>query len=103
MSLIDILKAVTIGVAAVGVGAAVGYGTAWVVCKIIDKRELKKQLEAKRKGAFRALIMEKRKNAVDVGIFEKDEDKIEEKVTIESEKGIGNDVYKGMIIECNGY
>lgn len=103
MSLIDILKAVTIGVAAVGVGAAVGYGTAWVVCTIIDKRELKKQLEAKRKGDFRALIMEKRKNAVDVGIFGKDEDKIEEEVTIESEKGIGNDVYEGMIIECCGY
>lgn len=98
----DLIFVIGAGIAAAAVGAAAGYGIAWVVNKIIDKRELKKQLEAKRKGAFKALIMEKRNNAVDIGLFTKSQSNIEEKMTIKSDKGIGNDVYKGMVLECYG-
>lgn len=50
--------------------------------------------------AFKLKIKERKKNAVNVGIFDEEKDEIDE-MTIESKKGISKSLRKGKVIYLN--
>jgi hypothetical protein len=68
-----------------------------VAKQLIDIIFIKEQVKQHNPQAFRALILEKKKDAVDVGIF--DNGKITERLTINSDVGVSNNIYRGQIIE----
>lgn len=63
---------------------------------IIDLFTIKQTVRQKCPAALRAKILEKRKNAVNVGIFENN--KITHKITISSDLGVSSDINPGEII-----
>lgn len=89
----DVLE--IIGAALLGAGAAVA--TIWIADKIIDKATIKAEVKKKTPSAFKALIEKKKKNAVDVGIFTESDNRIDG-ITIESDKGISNEVKVGQVL-----
>ena len=68
-----------------------------VAKQLIDIIFIKEQVKQHNPQAFRALILEKKKDAVDVGIF--DNGKVIERLTINSDVGVSNNIYRGQIIE----
>ena len=68
-----------------------------VAKQLIDIIIIKEQVKQHNPQAFRALILEKKKDAVDVGIF--DNGKVTERLTINSDVGVSNNIYRGQIIE----
>lgn len=68
-----------------------------VAKQLIDIIFIKEQVKQHNPQAFRALILEKKKDAVDVGIF--DNGKVTERLTINSDVGVSNNIYQGQIIE----
>lgn len=68
-----------------------------VAKQLIDIIFIKEQVKQHNPQAFRALILEKKKDAVDVGIF--DNGKVTERLTINSDVGVSNNIYRGQIIE----
>lgn len=82
-------------------GAAVGAAVGCAVIKIfdiIDQRSIQKAAKEKFKQAFKAIIKEKKMNAVKVGIFDIYDDEIESDLEIESEQGVSSDLYVGQEI-----
>ncbi|MGN0223120.1 MAG: hypothetical protein ACI4AM_03730 [Muribaculaceae bacterium] len=79
------------------VGAAVGAATITII-DIIDQRSIQKAAKEQFKQALKAIIKEKKKNAVKVGIFGPDDNEIESDFEIESEKGVSSNLYVGQVI-----
>lgn len=92
--------------ALLGIGAAIAVGAATAiavaaVCDYIDRRELKKQAERiarqKAPSAIKAMVLEKKKNAVDVGLFSSQNQELD-RFQIKAEKGVSDDIYEGQEI-----
>lgn len=64
---------------------------------IIDVVFIKEQIKQRNPNALRAQILAKKQNAVDVGIFSNG--KISERITINSDLGVTNEIYQGQIID----
>ncbi len=79
------------------VGGAAGAVLGAVVDWFIDDESLGDYIKEEYDDAFKLLIQEKKKNAVQVGIFDVCEDEIET-VEIQSESGVSNSIYKGQVI-----
>ncbi len=100
-------------------GAAIGGAIGYLVGSFIDEVFLTDAIEEKYPDAFKILIKEKKKNAVNVGIFDIDDMTIEPKkkknavnvgifdiddmtiepsVEIESEQGVSDELYVGQVI-----
>lgn len=78
----------------------IGKATCYVINvarQIVDILFIKEQVSQRAPNALRAQILEKKKNAVDVGIFNGGQ--INQRLTINSDIGISNDIYKGQIID----
>ena len=68
-----------------------------VVKQIVDLVFIQNEVKEKCPSALRAKILAKKKNAVDVGIFSH-QGRISNKITIQSDCGISDDIYSGQII-----
>lgn len=79
-------------------GAAIGGAIGYLVGSFIDEVFLTDAIEEKYPDAFKILIKQKKKNAVNVGIFDENEETIEPSVEIESEKGVSDALYVGQVI-----
>lgn len=79
-----------LGAAALGAGAI-------VIRTVINKKKIKEEAKRRCPDALYALIQEKKKNAVNVGIFDEEEDKIDQ-FDLESESGVDYDLYEGQKI-----
>ena len=79
-------------------GFAAGSTIAWAIGKIIDADTLKDEVKVKYQDALKLRIQEKKKNAVNVGIFGENEDCIEDSVDITSDKGVSDELYVGQVI-----
>ncbi len=79
-------------------GAAIGGAIGYLVGSFIDEVFLTDAIEEKYPDAFKILIKEKKKNAVNVGIFDIDDMTIEPSVEIESEQGVSDELYVGQVI-----
>ena len=93
-----------LGACAVAGGAAVCAAPLVIVggAVIILARKVTKEIIAEKarkefNKAFKAEIQEAKKNAVDVGIFDKDDNRIGE-MTIESEQGVDTSIKQGDVI-----
>jgi hypothetical protein len=78
--------------------AAIGYGVGYCVGAFVDEFFLTDAIEEAYPDAFKILIKEKKKNAVNVGIFDIDDMTIEPSVEIESEQGVSDELYVGQVI-----
>lgn len=94
----DILYILGCGALGGAAGFAAGSTIAWVICKIIDETSLKDEVKIKYPNALKLLIKEKKKHAVNVGIFGENEDCIEDSVDITSDKGVSDELYVGQVI-----
>lgn len=65
----------------------------WVIDKIIDATSLKDEVKVKYPDALKLIIQEKKKNAVNVGIFGEYEECIEKSVDITSDKGVSDELH----------
>ena len=63
----------------------------------ISKETLVENVEDEYPDAFKLLIKEKKKNAVNVGIFDKDNEHLDD-VEITSSKGVSKSLRKGQVI-----
>ena len=79
-------------------GFAAGSTIAWAIGKIIDADTLEDEVKIKYPNALKLLIKEKKKHAVNVGIFGENEDCIEDSVDITSDKGVSDELYVGQEI-----
>ena len=83
------------------IGYASGYAAGTVIGAVvdwfIDDDSLRDCIEEEYDDAFYLLIEEKKKNAVKVGIFDVEEECIED-VELQSERGVSNSLYEGQII-----
>ena len=79
-------------------GAAIGGAIGYLVGSFIDEVFLTDAIEEKYPDAFKILIKEKKKNAVNVVIFDIDDMTIESSVVIESEQGVSDELYVGQVI-----
>lgn len=68
-----------------------------VAKQLVDILFIREQVKKRNPNALRAQILAKKKNAVDVGIFS--DDKMTEKMTINSDMGVSNDIYRGQMID----
>ncbi len=84
-------------IAGVLLGAGAAAATIWIADKIIDKTTIKAEVKKKAPSAFKALIEKKKKNAVDVGIFTKDDNRIDG-IILESDQGISNEIEVGQVL-----
>ena len=82
---------------AILIGAGVGVAASLIVDKIIDKSVIKSEVKKKTPTAFKALIEKKKKNAVDVGIFTKSDNRIDG-ITLESDQGISSEIEVGQVL-----
>ncbi len=98
MFLIDDILMIA-GCALVGgaIGGTVGGIVGYVIGSIIDDDSIKKVAANKYDDAFKLLIKQKKAKAVKVGIFD-DEDDLIEDVEIKSEKGVSSSIYEGQVI-----
>jgi hypothetical protein len=69
------------------------------VATIIDKATVQSKIKAECSDAFKALIKEKKKNAIKVGIFDSD-DRVLKDMEITSSKGVDESLYVGQVIYC---
>ena len=72
------------------IGQAVG--------SFIDEVFLQDAIEEKYPDAFKILIKQKKRKAVNVGIFDVHDNTIESSVEIESEQGVSDALYEGQVI-----
>ena len=86
--------------AAVGaaVGGAVGYAAGWMIGAFIDEFVLGDAVREQYPEAFKLMIKEKKKTAVNVGIFDVYDDTIESNVVFETEQGVSDALYVGQEI-----
>ena len=90
-----------------GVGAAIAAGAAVaLVCDYMDRQQIKKEaLKRARERALQAVkaqILEKKKNAVDVGIFNRTNEQVD-RFQIEAKNGVDPDLRVGQMISLEGY
>lgn len=69
-----------------------------VVNQLITIFTIRSKAKEQDPRAFRAVIMQKKKNAVDVGIFDKNRN-MTNRMEIRSSQGISNDIRKGQVID----
>ena len=84
-----------------GLGTLIGAGSVVsIVCiaAVLDSGSIKETVVKKFPDAFKILIKKKKKNAVNVGIFDIDDMTIEPSVEIESEQGVSDELYVGQVI-----
>ncbi len=91
--LFEILEALFWGAA----GAAAGAAIAYVIDKVITAYSVKETVREKCPNALKAIIMEKKENAVNVGIFDYN-DQMSECIEIKSSKGVSNSLQVGQEI-----
>ena len=89
----DILYIIVCGALGGLFGGAVGGAIGWTIGKIIDATTLKDEVKVKYPDALKLIIQEKKKNAVNVGIFGKYEECIEKSVDITSDKGVSDELH----------
>ena len=94
----DILIIAVCGAIGGAIGGAVGGLIGWTIGKIIDATTLEDEVKIKYPNALKLLIKEKKKHAVNVGIFGENEDCIEDSVDITSDKGVSDELYVGQEI-----
>ena len=76
---------------------AAGEAIEWVVNKFVDLFTLKNEVKRKCPNALKMLILEKKRNAVEVGIFNRQyAQKPDEVVNIETTEGISSDIVVGQ-------
>lgn len=78
--------------------AAIGYGVGYCVGAFVDEFFLTDAIEEAYPDAFKILIKEKKKNAVNVGIFNKSDYEIKSDVKIEAQEGVADSIYIGQVI-----
>lgn len=78
-------------------GYAAGTVLGAVVDWFIDEDSLSDCIEQEYDNAFYILIEEKKKSAVKVGIFDYEEDIIED-IELQSESGVSSSLYEGQVI-----
>jgi hypothetical protein len=88
----NILKGLAILVA----GGLVAYGT-YKIYKKITAREISQAVKEKCPAAFSAIIKEKKRNAVNVGIFDSNNKEIGE-MTVKSQEGVDSSLREGQMI-----
>ncbi len=85
----------------IGLGALIGVGTAIsiiVLAAILDEESIKETVVKKFPEAFKILIKQKKKKAVNVGIFSKSNSEIKSDVKIEAQEGVADSIYVGQVI-----
>lgn len=90
----DSILSILLGAAA---GVAIGYAT-YKIVGVINRRRIEQAAKEKFDRAFKAIIKEKKKNAVKVGIFDSNNTVIASDYTIESDQGVASDIYVGQTI-----
>lgn len=85
----------------IAIGYATGYAAGTVLGAVvdwfIDEDSLSDCIEQEYDNAFYILIEEKKKSAVKVGIFDYEEDIIED-IELQSESGVSSSLYEGQVI-----
>lgn len=81
-------------------GLAAAAITSIVVDFFLTEDNIADAVQEEYPDAFKLMIKEKKKNAVNVGIFDNENDEIDE-MTIESKKGINKSLRKGKVIYLN--
>lgn len=79
------------------IGGATGAVLGAVVDWLIDDDSLSESIHEEYDDAFKLLIKQKKKDAVKVGIFDYDEDLIDD-VEIQSQQGVSDSLYVGKVI-----
>lgn len=79
------------------IGGAGGAVLGAIVDWFIDDDTLTESIEEEYEDAFKLLIKEKKKNAVKVGIFDEENDLLDD-VEIQSNSGVSDSLYKGRVI-----
>lgn len=85
----------------IGLGALIGVGTTFtiiVMAAILDEESIKENVVKKFPEAFKILIKQKKKKAVNVGIFNKSDSEIKSDVKIEAQEGVAESIYVGQVI-----
>ncbi len=96
--ILEFLAAAAYIAAHAAAGAVVGGAIGYLVGSFIDEVFLQDAIEEKYPDAFKILIKQKKKKAVNVGIFDVHDNTIESSVEIESEQGVSDALYKGQVI-----
>lgn len=79
------------------IGGASGAVLGAIVDWFVDDDSLSECITEEYEDAFKLLIKEKKKTAVKVGIFDEEEDLLDD-VEIQSEQGVSNSLYVGKVI-----
>ena len=79
------------------IGGAGGAVLSAIVDWFIDEDSLGEAISEEYDDAFKLLIKDKKRNAVKVGIYDEDNDVIDDS-EIQSESGISESIYKGLVI-----
>ena len=79
------------------VGGLLGATIFMAVDFFLSKDKLVEKVEEEYPDAFKLLIKEKKKNAVNVGIFDEDDEHLDD-VEITSTKGVSKSLRKGKVI-----
>lgn len=80
-------------------GVAVVAGLAAVTVKVVNERTLRRKAKEKYENAFKLLIMEKKRNAVKVGIFDKEQCKLGE-LEVRSDEEVNDSISVNQVIYC---
>ena len=80
-------------------GGLLGATIFMAVDFFLSEDKLVEEVEEEYPDAFKLLIKEKKKNAVNVGIFDEDNEHLDD-VEITSTKGVSKSLRKGQIILC---
>lgn len=81
-------------------GAAVEAIVEYTINKIIDIFSLKEEIKMRCPSALKAQIVQKKSNAVDVGIYN-NSSTMTSKITIKSDEGVSGDLRVGQVIYLN--
>ncbi|MCR5568050.1 MAG: hypothetical protein K6G31_02120 [Paludibacteraceae bacterium] len=79
------------------VGGSIGGTVGFLVGVFLDEDTIKDEVKVKYPDALKLMIEEKKKKAVNVGIFG-DSGKIASGIEIQSEKGVSDNLYVGQTI-----
>ena len=80
-------------------GGLLGATIFMAVDYFLSEDKLVEEVEEQYPDAFKLLITEKKKNAVNVGIFDEDDEHLDD-VEITSTKGVSKSLRKGKVIFC---
>lgn len=81
-------------------GEAVGTIIEYTVNRIIDIFTVKEEIKLRCPNALKAQILEKKKNAVNVGIFNV-KSEMSQKISIKSDQGVSDSIRVGQVIYLN--